>query len=753
MRIVCLCALILATWPVCAALEVTYTVLCSFPGGDNGAAPPPGLIQGTDGFLYGTTSNGTNSIFRIGLDGSYTILHGFAGGAEGWYPEAALTQGSDGNFYGTTRHGGSGACYEGCGTVFRITPAGTLTTLHTFTGEDGYRPETKLLLARDGYFYGTAGPKTYRISYDGDFRVIADVGGYALVEGNDGNLFCNGPDRIFRITPAGEVTELHRLDRVTEGADMWTGLVRGWDGNFYGVASRGGAYDRGTAFRITPSGTLTVLHHFTGGSDGSEPVAPLVQAHDGNFYGSTSYGYNWFQMTPAGTVTTIHRTWPGGIDNSPLMQAYDGNFYGINSIWDVTVFRLSVTLSTSGTGCLSVEPANITFPPTGGSGSINVRALAGCVWHVINTNSFIIITSDGGGSGDGTVNFAVDFNPGLRERAGALVIGGHKVMVRQRAFDGFGAYGGLVMQEDAPSQASSGAISLLLDKTGAFSANLTLGGLRSAFTGQFDASGIATKTITRQGLNPLQVTLRTDVSGGSNTITGTVSDGVFTSMVAAAVAPFNSTNLCPWAGRYSFVLAPAGGIPYGYGYGQLTVTASGMGEMGGVLGSGAPISAVAPVLEGGVWPFYSAEGACIGWVSLSTNGAFEAAVKWFAPFTSGTTLELRGVKFVSPNVGRPPVAVSGTVTLSGGFLPADIVKNLSIDTRGKVTVWPVGSDKLKLKVRPATGQFRGSFWNGSVHRKCRIRGQLLPDLYFGAGYYPYLRGAHQTGTVVIELAP
>jgi uncharacterized repeat protein (TIGR03803 family) len=133
------------------------TTLFNFDGGDGEG--PGGLVQGSDGNFYGTTSEGAigyGTVFKITSSGTLTTLHSFdyTDGAE---PAGALVQGTDGNFYGTTYEGGANTqCYEGtCGTLFKITPSGTLTTLQSFDGTNGWGPVAALAQGTDGQFYGT----------------------------------------------------------------------------------------------------------------------------------------------------------------------------------------------------------------------------------------------------------------------------------------------------------------------------------------------------------------------------------------------------------------------------------------------------------------------------------------------------------------------------------------------------------------------------------------------------------------------
>ena len=329
--------------------EGALTTVLSFDGTDGEA--PNGLIQSTNGKFYGTTNGEGNSggtVFRITPGGTLTTLASFDG-ADGTGPFAGLIQGTDGNFYGTTYNGGA---YNN-GTVFSITPGGTLTTLHSFCQEvhqmictDGSIPMAGLVQGTDGNFYGTTSQ------------------GGAHSCGNSGY----GCGTVFKITPNGTLTTLHSFAGYpTDGDGPYAQVVQGSDGNFYGTATYGGAnacYGRGTngcgtIFQITPSGALTTLHSFDG-TDGEFPEAGLIQATDGNFYGTTydggvkdgcEYGCGTiFTITPSGTLTTLHEFKPkdGEFPEAGLIQGTDGMFYGTTAGGgtddDGTVFSLSVSL-------------------------------------------------------------------------------------------------------------------------------------------------------------------------------------------------------------------------------------------------------------------------------------------------------------------------------------------------------------------------------------------------------------------------
>ncbi len=315
----------------CAATAIaspaqTLTTLLSFDlsngdGQDNAMI----LIQGTDGNFYGTSSYGGTygggTAFKMTAGGTLTTLYNFCAETsctDGVYPSAGLVQATDGNFYGTTFYGGTGDgancnSAEGCGTVFKMTPEGKLTTLHSFVGADGWGPAAPLIQATNGDFYGT--------TYSG--------GPNGLCTGTVG---CG---TVFKITPAGKLTMLYNFcsqTNCTDGYTTFAPLVQATNGNFYGTNGDGGTYGFGTVFKITAGGTLTTLYSFDG-TIGS-PRAGLAQATNGDFYGTTHVGVSGastvFQMTPTGTLTVLGN--PCCWVYSGVVQATDGNLYGTASV-------------------------------------------------------------------------------------------------------------------------------------------------------------------------------------------------------------------------------------------------------------------------------------------------------------------------------------------------------------------------------------------------------------------------------------
>jgi uncharacterized repeat protein (TIGR03803 family) len=363
----------------------TITTIHSFNETD-GYLPFAALDQATDGNLYGTTyyggTAGSGNVFKISPTGTLKTVYSFcsqSGCADGEYSYATPIQGTDGNFYGTTYLGGT----NDQGTVFKLSPSGTLTTLHSFDGTDGSEPLVGLVQANNGSFYGT--------TYSGGSK---------------------GDGTVFRITSTGTFTTLHSFcsqSKCADGQNPFAVLILGTDGNLYGTTLAGGAHGDGTVFKITPSGGLTILHSFcsqTGCPDGEFPQTGLFQATDGNFYGTTILGGAYgngtiFKMTPTGTLTAIYSVCSetgcpdGNYLYAGLTQATDGNLYGMMDIGGAngygTLFRITTTgsLTTlysfcSQSGCTDGEY------PSGGL--------------VQDTNGNLYgMTADGGANGDGTV--------------------------------------------------------------------------------------------------------------------------------------------------------------------------------------------------------------------------------------------------------------------------------------------------------------------------------------------------------------
>jgi uncharacterized repeat protein (TIGR03803 family) len=349
--------LVLAVSMTQSAQAQTFTSLASF-NGTNGSYPLAQLVQATDGNLYGTTdqaadSSGYGSVFEVTTSGTLTLLYTFCPDGpppnefcqDGDDPVAGLVQATNGDLYGTTEFGGpKGAHGNTFGTVYEITtPSDTFKTLYGFPIANGCGPEPTagLMQASNGDLYGTT------------------VCGGAF---GSGSVF-----KITKLTEASTPTTLYSfcgapscgMDQPTDadGFGPVAGLIQASNGDLYGTTTGGGAnrgnqVNGGTVFKITPGGVLTTLYSFcaqTNCTDGLNPIGPLVQASNGNFYGMTVYGGattncivgcgTIFQITPAGVLTTLYNFCsqancadgvPGGYPTA-LIQGTDGNLYGVTA--------------------------------------------------------------------------------------------------------------------------------------------------------------------------------------------------------------------------------------------------------------------------------------------------------------------------------------------------------------------------------------------------------------------------------------
>ncbi len=378
----------------------TLTTLVSFDGTD-GAEPNIPLVQGRDGNFYGMTgaggANNAGTIFKVTPTGTLTTLYNFCsqpGCTDGINPPligSGLVLATDGDLYGTTAEGGPNTnCNQGgqsCGTIFKISPARVLTTLHSFNGADGSFPNG-MVQATDGNLYGTA-----------------QEGG-----ANNGGTF-------FKMTRSGTLTTLYNSCSLTDCADGGapsSAPVQATDGNFYGTTFVGGAgLGGGTVYKITPKGKLTTL-----ATMGGSPAGALVQATDGNFYGTGARSGTVFKMTPSGSLTTLGVV--GQYAYAGLVQATDGNFYGTVYGQPGTVFAITPkgTVTTPYTFCSQPSCTDGDYPLAGLIQSTNGNLYGVTIVGGADTACNLIQ----GASGCGTV-FSLSV-PGLNPFVEALTYSG-----------------------------------------------------------------------------------------------------------------------------------------------------------------------------------------------------------------------------------------------------------------------------------------------------------------------------------------
>ena len=404
-----------------------YTLTHSFQAPTSpkdGAAPYTGLVQGSDGNFYGTTEKGGTTshgtVFRMTPGGATNLLHSFQDGSvanDGASPVGQLVVGADGNFYGATLVGGAG----NAGAVYKISPSGVVSILHSFNGTDGDYPQDGLTLGPDGNFYGTTGQggagnhgTIFKVTPAGVFTSLFVFGGgpsagfdpYGLVEGPDGNFYgvTNSGGQFdagtaFRVTPDGDVTYLHQF-KLADGTGAFprNRLALGVDGNFYGICGTGADdHSNGGVFKVTPAGVVTSLHTFSDGSvanDGSAPEAGLTLLADGNFAGTTYYGGasgfgTVYEITPAG-VETILYSFNYGTDGvaplSPVIEDANGILFGTASGGGVSnqgiVYKIAksvqkITFTTIGDHLVSDPPFTISATSSAGLTPVTFRVVSG----------------------------------------------------------------------------------------------------------------------------------------------------------------------------------------------------------------------------------------------------------------------------------------------------------------------------------------------------------------------------------------
>lgn len=354
-------------------------VAASFLGVADTNGDGPYAIAAADGTFYATEGETFNQLVHLRVDGSSDVLHAFVSNAQSVFYPGPVKEGADGNFYGISAGGGA----RGFGTIFRVTPAGAVTVLHSF--ESSAYPVSipvgavdsmgALVQARNGVFYGTtqlggdySAGSVFSITTDGAFTTIYSFQGDAveqgkplgfLVEGPDGALYGLTQDAfnpqgatagIFRITTDGQFTLVHSFGPVAAGDQLtpMAPLLVGSDGILYGSVISGSGNGAGSLYSLTTDGTYTTLHTLvnttdpiTGGGfpiDGFNPGSP-VEGPDGALYGSVTFSFSTaglYRMTKTGDYSILPRIQPyyfppdGGVVevNPPLLLAPDGNFYG-----------------------------------------------------------------------------------------------------------------------------------------------------------------------------------------------------------------------------------------------------------------------------------------------------------------------------------------------------------------------------------------------------------------------------------------
>jgi uncharacterized repeat protein (TIGR03803 family) len=370
-----LAVLLIAVRPAGGQTEIVLYSFCAQSGCTDGSHPQAGLVRDQSGNLYGTTADGganaKGTVFEVRSTGAETVLYSFCSlldCTDGYRPLAGLVLDTNGNLYGTAFDGGA---HDG-GVVFEISPSGTETVLYTFCNRpgcrDGYYPHADLVMDANGNLYGTTqyrgangGGTVFEVTPSGTETVLYSFCAQSsctdgshpragLVRDTAGNLYgttydggANGAGTVFEVTPSGTETVLYSFcaqSGCTDGSHPRADLVRDTKGNLYGTTYDGGTNGKGTVFKVSPSGTETVLHSFcaqSGCRDGSHPQAGLILDTKGNLYGTTYGGGakrkgTVFEISPTGTETVLHSFAANGIDGyypvAGLILDANGNLYG-----------------------------------------------------------------------------------------------------------------------------------------------------------------------------------------------------------------------------------------------------------------------------------------------------------------------------------------------------------------------------------------------------------------------------------------
>ncbi len=471
---------------LCAATAIassaqTFTTVFSFDFTD-GDSPEGPLVQGANGDLYGVNTFGgavgAGTVFKLSPAGVLTTLYSFCSQPnciDGTDPNSGMMLATNGNFYGYARFGGVSILGFGQGTMYQLTPGGKLTTFYLFCSltncADAAIPQGSPIQATNGNLYGVTG-----------------AGG------------AYGAGTVFEITLGGKFTTVYSFcpggGNCTDGLSPFGTLVQGANGNFYGTTEEGGAnglFD-GTIFEITPKGKLTTLYSFcskTNCADGQAPETGLVQGADGNFYGATYTGGvvncngngcgTIYKITPAGQFTSLYSFCQqsgckDGWGPYSLTRGTDGNFYG-----------------TTGSGGKYDNGTIFEVTPAGQLTTLySFCAQSGCrdgdvpltaIWQAPN-GSFYGATHAGGAFGQGTI---FSLSTGLAPFVETIPIGGRigaKVSILGNGFTGTtsvtfnGASAAFVVRSDneihaiVPSGATTGTVKVVTPG-GTLDSNLT----------------------------------------------------------------------------------------------------------------------------------------------------------------------------------------------------------------------------------------------------------------------------------------
>ena len=532
------------------------TILHSFGSTVNdGQDPYAPLVLGSDGSFYGTTVNGgstgSGTAFKMTSAGVVTILHSFRDGSvagDGAVPQFGLIQGSDGSFYGITNQGGS----AGYGTVFKMTPAGVVTVLHSFgdgsTTNDGQYPTASLVQGSNGVFYGTT-----------------QYGGSA------------GAGAVFEMTSAGVVTILHSFgdgSTVNDGQNPFAPLTEDSEGVFYGTTRNGGSTGSGTAFMMTSAGAVTILHSFPDGSvtnDGVHLAGPLIQGSDGSFYGTTYQGGSADRGTAFKISAPATHFSVSAAPTATAGSAFTVTVKALNS-FNGTAVGYTGTVHFTSTDGNAVLPSNATLVNGAGTFSVTLKTAGSQTVTATDTTSSTVT----GASGNITVGAASATHFALTTPTSATAgVGFPVTLVAKDAYDNTTVgYTGTVHFTSTDGNTILPADAIVTSGTGTFSVTLTHTGSQTVTTTDTNSPSMngtsGSITVSAASATHFVIGAPPTATAGvgfpatlvakdayDNTATGYTGTVHFTSTDGSAILPADAT-LTSGTGTFSVTLKTAG---------------------------------------------------------------------------------------------------------------------------------------------------------------------------------------------------
>lgn len=349
------CAILIAALPAGALAKPKETVLHSFGGEGDGVHPRSGFVVDGQGTMYGTTLHGgptqLGTVYSLTAAGKYKLLYNFQGAAKGAFPFAGVILDRKGDLYGTTQGADIGSDF---GTVFRMSTKGkNEKEVYVFGGTpDGGWPQSELLEVGNGVFYGTAsiggaGAGTvFKVTRSGEYEVVYTfLGGVdganppaSLITDGNGDFIsttynggAHGWGTVFSVSESGDQHVLYSFTGGADGRNPSSGVTADKLGNIYGTTYFGGDDDKGVVFKLDSDGNESVLHSFTGGNDGANPLGDLLVDKKGNIYGTASQGGisangTVFRITSAGAFKVLYR-FTGNLNGGADGANPSGNLY------------------------------------------------------------------------------------------------------------------------------------------------------------------------------------------------------------------------------------------------------------------------------------------------------------------------------------------------------------------------------------------------------------------------------------------